>query len=170
MCKQDIKRHVIVLVQYKCVCARLWAFLCVCVSWSGINPCVLWTLWVSVLADIRRSVAGVLRQWGRISPLCLTGFLCSSGALQRSFLTLSTSSSSFSSHFPHCLVFCYNFRSYILSPFPHQWPPVDFLSWCRSLFIHLLFSVTLIVFFSLLYGIQARLTDRTQLLFFLSFT
>lgn len=50
VCKQDINSHVIVLVQ----CVWLWAFPYVCVSWSGIHPCVLWTLCVRVLADISK--------------------------------------------------------------------------------------------------------------------
>lgn len=154
------------LVQFKCVCARPWAFLCVCVSWSGINPCVLWTLWVSVLADMlkhSRSVEAVRQDIPSLSyrlPLLLwntTEILPHSVHLLLLLLLLSLSSLSG--------FLCHNFTSYILSPFPHWWPPVDFLSWCLSLFF-ICFSQSHSHFFSsLLYGIHARLTFRTQRLF-----
>lgn len=65
---RTIRSHVIVCLHCVCVCHGL-------VFIHG----VLWTLRFSVLADIsKRSRSGV-RRWGRISLLCLTGFLCSSG-------------------------------------------------------------------------------------------
>lgn len=74
--------------------------LSMCVSCSGILPCVLWTPCVSLLADIsKRSRSGE-------AGYPLSVLQASSAPLahiQRSFLSPSSSSSS--SHFPRCLVF-----------------------------------------------------------------
>lgn len=58
------------------MCVSLWVLPCADVCHGVVLHCVLYPIWVSMLA----SIAGVGKQWGRISLLCLTGFLCPSGS------------------------------------------------------------------------------------------
>lgn len=154
------------------VCVTVSVPLCMCVSRSGIHPCVLWTLCASTLADIskRRRSGEAVRQDIPSLSYRLPLLLCTHTEIlpHPVLLFLLLSLSSLPCFLPYNFTFIRSFSFY--SPVASS----RLLSWrllhpvlTRSLFLHLLFSVTpaLVIFSSLLCHVHACLIFRTTCFF-----